>query len=59
MIAERRTHLVELKGPKLFKWQSDVIDTLFSNWNDTIHTIKSKRQVGKSIMLENILLKTV
>lgn len=58
MISERRTHLVELKGPKLFKWQSDVIDTLFSNWNDTIHTIKSKRQVGKSIMLENILLKT-
>lgn len=50
--------LVELQGPKLFKWQSDVMVTLFSHWTNTIHTIKSKRQVGKSVMLENILLKT-
>lgn len=55
---QRQTHLIELKGPKLFPWQMDVITTLFANWNDTIHTIKSKRQVGKSVMLENILLKT-
>lgn len=51
-------HLVELKGPKLFKWQSDVLTSLFSHWDGTIHTIKSKRQVGKSVLLENILLKT-
>lgn len=51
-------HLVELKGPKLFRWQSDVLTSLFLNWKGTIHTIKSKRQVGKSILLENILLKT-
>ena len=50
--------LVQLQGPKLFKWQSDVMTTLFSHWTGTIHTIKSKRQVGKSILLENILLKT-
>ena len=51
-------HLVELKGPKLFRWQSDVLTSLFANWTGSIHTIKSKRQVGKSILLENILLKT-
>lgn len=51
-------HLVELRGPKLFKWQSDVLTSLLSHWNGTIHTVKSKRQVGKSILLENILLKT-
>lgn len=51
-------HLIELKGPKLFRWQSDVLHTLLSHWSGTIHTIKSKRQVGKSVLLENILLKT-
>lgn len=58
MNEKRQPHLIELKGPKLFPWQADVIRTLFANWNDTIHVIKSKRQVGKSVMLENILLKT-
>lgn len=51
-------HLIELKGPKLFKWQSDVLMSLQQHWSGTVHTIKSKRQVGKSVLLENILLKT-
>lgn len=51
-------HLIELKGPKLFRWQSDVLQSLLSHWEGTIHVIKSKRQVGKSVLLENILLKT-
>lgn len=54
----KKTHLIELKGPKLFKWQTDVMTSLFAHWKSTIHTIKSKRQVGKSVLLENILLKT-
>ena len=51
-------HLIELKGPKLFRWQSDVLTSLLHHWEGTIHTVKSKRQVGKSVLLENILLKT-
>lgn len=54
----KKPRLVELKGPNLFKWQSDVMFKVFNNWTNTIHVIKSKRQVGKSILLENILLKT-
>lgn len=42
----------------MFPWQKDVLTSVFLNWNDTVHVIKSKRQVGKSILLENILLKT-
>ena len=51
-------HLIELKGPKLFQWQSDVLVSLLAHWDGSIHTVKSKRQVGKSVLLENILLKT-
>lgn len=50
------TH-IELKSPKLLKWQKDVATSIFDHYKGTIHTVKSKRQVGKSVMLENILLK--
>lgn len=42
----------------LFKWQKDVIATLYQHWRDYIHVVKSKRQCGKSLLLEIILLKT-
>lgn len=58
MLPEKRQNLIELQGPKLFRWQRDVMTSLFTHWTGTIHTIKSKRQVGKSVLLENILLKT-
>lgn len=41
-----------------FPWQSAVIKGVFENWKGSIHIVKSKRQCGKSIMLENIVLKT-
>lgn len=43
---------------KPFPWQYEVIKGVFSHWKSSIHIVKSKRQCGKSIMLENIVLKT-
>lgn len=43
---------------KLYPWQKDVIRGLKEHWKGSIHVVKSKRQVGKSIMLEAILLDT-
>lgn len=51
-----QTH-IELKSPKLLPWQRDVAFSVFEHFKGTIHTVKSKRQVGKSVLLENILLK--
>lgn len=50
------TH-IELKAPRLLPWQKDVVMNIVANYKGTIHTVKSKRQVGKSVMLENLLLK--
>lgn len=41
-----------------FPWQREVLNGVFSHWKSSIHVVKSKRQCGKSIMLENIVLKT-
>lgn len=41
-----------------YQWQKDVHDNLNQFKKGYIHLIKSKRQCGKSIMLEMILLKT-
>lgn len=43
---------------KPFQWQSDVHRGLSEHWYGAIHVVKSKRQCGKSIMIENILLKS-
>ena len=43
---------------KLYPWQLQVINELKTHWRGYTHVVKSKRQVGKSIMLESILLKT-
>lgn len=45
-------------GIELFRWQEDVISNLLQNWKGTTHTIVSRRQCGKSILLEVILLHT-
>ena len=50
--------LITVQSVKLYPWQKDVAVSVFDHWKGTIHTVKSKRQVGKSIMLEQILLKT-
>lgn len=43
---------------KLFPWQTQVISNLQQNWRGYTHVVKSKRQCGKSVMLEYILLQT-
>lgn len=43
---------------KPYEWQKDVHNNLSQFKNGYVHVIKSKRQCGKSIMLEMILLKT-
>lgn len=43
---------------KLYPWQLQVITHLKSRWKGTTHVVKSKRQVGKSIMLETIIIQT-
>ena len=44
--------------PKMYKWQQDVFFNVKQHWKDSIHVIKSKRQVGKSILCEIIMLYT-
>lgn len=43
---------------KLYPWQLQVTTELQSHWRGYTHVVKSKRQCGKSVMLETILLQT-
>ena len=43
---------MQLDLPKMFEWQSEVFLGLINHYKDSIHVIKSKRQVGKSILAE-------
>lgn len=43
---------------KLYPWQTQVIRELNNHWKGSIHVVKSKRQCGKSTMLETILVQT-
>lgn len=43
---------------KLFPWQRQVVDNLKTHWKGYTHVIKSKRQCGKSVLLEMILIQT-
>lgn len=45
---------MQIELPKMYKWQADVFLGLQKNFKDSIHVIKSKRQVGKSILAEII-----
>ena len=52
---------MKIKGVKLFPWQRAVADKLkvpgeYGRNSGTFHTILSRRQCGKSILIENILL---
>lgn len=49
---------IQVTGYKPYKYQKDVHDGLDRCWYGTIHVVKSKRQVGKSVLIENVLLKT-
>lgn len=40
------------------RWQRDVINGVYNNFKGFIHCVKSARQLGKSTVLETILLKT-
>lgn len=44
--------------PKMFPWQQKVFFGLKQHWKNSIHVIKSRRQCGKSILAEIILLTT-
>lgn len=46
---------IKIKTIPLLQWQKDVVTGLLANPSD-IHTVKSKRQIGKSVLVENILL---
>ena len=43
---------------RLYPWQLQVTNELKTHWKGYTHVVKSKRQVGKSVMLELILLQT-
>ena len=50
---------VEIKSNlKLYEWQLQVARELKTHWKGYFHVIKAKRQCGKSILLESLLLKT-
>lgn len=38
-------------------YQKAVLDGLFSHWRDSFHFVKAVRQCGKSMMLENLLIR--
>lgn len=46
---------VKLYHPK--PYQQAVLDGLFSHWRDSFHFVKAVRQCGKSMMLENLLIR--
>ena len=43
---------------KLYNWQRDVINGVINTGKGYIHVVKAKRQVGKSVLIETLLLKT-
>lgn len=49
---------IQLNFPPLYSWQSEVFKGLNQHWKNSIHVIKSKRQVGKSCLAEIILMFT-
>lgn len=42
--------------PKLYQWQLDVVNNFKTHRKGFWHVIKARRQVGKSIMFENLLI---
>ena len=50
-----RKRQIKIKTTKLFPWQSDVVKGILKYPHD-IHIMKSRRQIGKSILVENLLL---
>lgn len=47
---------MNIELPKLFSWQEKVFLNLLKNWDNSTHVIKSRRQCGKSILCEVILI---
>lgn len=47
---------IRCKGANLYPWQSDVIKGVLKSPPSSIHCVKSKRQLGKSILCQNLLL---
>lgn len=43
---------------KLYEWQLQVLRELRTHWKGYFHVVKAKRQVGKSVLIETLLLKT-
>lgn len=54
----KNTNQILVKGYKPEEWQRDVHKGLQEHWFNSTHIIKSKRQVGKTLMAINMLLKT-
>ena len=46
---------VNIKTAKLFEWQEAVVRTIFDNPHDIV-VFSSKRQIGKSVAVEQLLL---
>lgn len=43
----------------LYRWQYDALLSIRDHWKDSIHVIKAQRQVGKSVLLEQLVLYAV
>lgn len=55
-MAVRKRHIkVQLYHP--MDYQRAVLDGLYANWSDSFHFVKAVRQCGKSMMLENLLIR--
>lgn len=52
----KNDNTINIKGIQLFEHQLFVFNGLLSNNVDTIHTVVSPRQIGKSLLIQQILL---
>lgn len=48
--------VIQIKTPELQEYQKVVVENIKQNREDTIHTILSPRQMGKSLLIEMLLL---
>lgn len=51
-----KNNKIKITGYKPFDYQKDIHTGLKKYFNNHIHVVKAKRQVGKSILIENVLL---
>ena len=56
MMEQNQNRTINIQLPSLFPWQQDVFDGVFSKGKGMTHVVRSRRQCGKSMLLELLLI---